>query len=257
MKKYVDVILPLPLSNLYTYSLAEEMQEDVDVGFRVVVPFGKKKYYTAIVAKVHYDKPQEYEVKEVSEVLDNHPIILADQLELWRWIASYYLSTLGDVYKAAIPSGLKIESETVIVFNKEFEASSPLSDKEQKVLDILESDNELCINLLEKYSGIKNILRIVNHLLDKEAVFIKEELKNNYKPKVEARVRLVDNTLDEDRLNAIFDSLSRAQKQQAMLMKFIELSHWFSDKNLQKEVSKAELILKSGFSAAIFRELEK
>ena len=105
--------------------------------------------------------------------------------------------------------------------------------------------------------GIKNILRIVNHLLDKEAVFIKEELKNDYQPKVEARVRLVDNTLDEDRLNAIFDSLSRAQKQQAMLMKFIELSQWFSDKNLQKEVSKAELILKSGFSAAIFRELEK
>ena len=131
MKKYVDVILPLPLSNLYTYSLAEEMQEDVDVGFRVVVPFGKKKYYTAIVAKVHYDKPQEYEVKEVSEVLDNHPVILADQLELWRWIASYYLCTLGDVYKAAIPSGLKIESETVIVYNKEFESSSPLSDKEQ------------------------------------------------------------------------------------------------------------------------------
>lgn len=257
MKKYVDVILPLPLSNLYTYSLAEEMQEDVDVGFRVVVPFGKKKYYTAIVAKVHYDKPQEYEVKEVSEVLDNHPIILADQLELWRWIASYYLCTLGDVYKAAIPSGLKIESETVIVYNKEFEASSPLSDKEQKVLDILESDNELCINQLEKYSGIKNILRIVNHLLDKEAVFIKEELKNNYKPKVEARVRLVDSNIDEDRLNVIFDSLSRAQKQQSMLMKFIELSQWFSDKNLQKEVSKAELIQKSGFSAAIFRELEK
>ena len=257
MKKFVDVILPLPISNLYTYSLADDMQENVDIGFRVVVPFGKKKYYTAIVAKVHYDKPQDYEVKEVGEVLDNYPIILHEQLKFWEWIASYYLCTLGDVYKAAIPSGLKIESETIVVYNKEFVADSPLSDKEQKILDILENDNELCVTQLEKYSGIKNILRIVNLLLDKEAIFIKEELKRIYKPKVEIRVRLAKTDIDEIELNTLFDSLHRAQKQLSMLMKYLELSEWFTEKRAQKEVAKNDLIQKSGLSATILKELEK
>ena len=108
MEKFVDVILPLPLHRYFTYSLPEEMAGDVQIGCRVVVPFGKKKYYTGIVQNVHYLKPEEYEVKEVTALLDAHPILLPGQFKFWEWVADYYLCTQGDVYKAALPSGLKL-----------------------------------------------------------------------------------------------------------------------------------------------------
>ena len=104
MKKYVDVILPLPIANTFTYSLPELFEGQVEIGCRVVVPFGVKKYYTAIVVKIHYSAPEEYETKDISEVLDKTPVMLERQLAFWKWVAEYYLCTLGDVYKAALPS---------------------------------------------------------------------------------------------------------------------------------------------------------
>ena len=98
MKKYVDVILPLPLPRCFTYSLPDEGAEEVQIGCRVVVPFGRKKYYTAIVRNVHHYAPTEYEVKEISTVLDTSPILLPGQFRFWEWLADYYLCTQGDVY---------------------------------------------------------------------------------------------------------------------------------------------------------------
>ena len=128
MKKYVDVILPLPLPKSFTYSLPDECAEDVKIGCRVVVPFGRKKFYTAIVLNVHYCAPTEYEVKDISALLDASPILLPVQFKFWEWIADYYLCTQGDVYKAALPSGLKLESETIVEYNPDFEADAPLPE---------------------------------------------------------------------------------------------------------------------------------
>ena len=127
MKKYVDVILPLPLPKYFTYSLPDECAEEVEIGCRVIVPFGRKKFYTAIVRNVHYCAPTEYEVKEISALLDASPILLPTQFKFWEWLADYYLCTQGDVYKAALPSGLKLESETIVEYNPDFEADTPLS----------------------------------------------------------------------------------------------------------------------------------
>ena len=108
MKKYVDVIVPLPVVGQYTYSLPEEWESRVQPGCRVIVQFGSKKFYTAIVTRVHEEKPEGYETKAISEVLDTTPVLLKRQYDFWQWMADYYLCTLGDVYKAALPSGLKI-----------------------------------------------------------------------------------------------------------------------------------------------------
>ena len=189
MKKYVDVILPLPLPKSFTYSLPDECAEDVKIGCRVVVPFGRKKFYTAIVLNVHYCAPTEYEVKDISALLDASPILLPAQFKFWEWIADYYLCTQGDVYKAALPSGLKLESETIVEYNPDFEADAPLPEREQRILDLLAIDSQQCVTKLEKDSGIKNILAVIKSLLDKEAIFVKEELRRTYKPKTEARVR--------------------------------------------------------------------
>ena len=255
MKKYVDVIVPLPIAGQYTYSLPAEMEEKVQIGCRVVVPFGRKKFYTAIVTNVHYAAPEGYETKDIEEVLDSTPVLLPKQFEFWEWLASYYLCTLGDVYKAAIPSGMKLESETLVVYNPDFEASASLPEKEQKILDLLSNDTEQCVTQLEKASGMKNILPVIKSLLDKEAIYVKEELKRNYKPRTEARVKLADSGMDEARLQQLFNDLGRAPKQLALLMKYIELSGWVSRETTLKEVTKRTLLEKAGGSAAVLNGL--
>ena len=258
MKKFVDVILPLPLPRYFTYSLPEEWADEVQMGCRVVVPFGRKKYYTAIVRNVHYCEPADYEVKEVSALLDAHPILLPEQFKFWEWLADYYLCTQGDVYKAALPSGLKLESETMVEYNPDFESEVRLPEREQKILDLLSAEPEQCVTKLEKDSGLKNILSVIKSLLDKEAIFVKEELRRTYKPKTETRVRLANEVRNEKRLQELFDELARAPKQLDLLMKYIELSGILGGdglKSFPKEVNKKELLLRASASPAVFNGL--
>lgn len=254
MRKYVDVILPLPLPKCFTYALPLEGEEEVQIGCRVVVPFGRKKFYTAIVRQVHYCAPTEYEVKEISAVLESSPILLPVQFQFWEWLAAYYLCTQGDVYKAALPSGLKLESETMVEYNPDFEADAPLPEREQRILDLLAIEPEQCITKLEKESGYPNTLHLIKSLLDKEALFVKEELRRTYKPKTETRVRLTPSASNERRMRMLFDELNRAPKQLALLMKYIELSGALGSGAL-KEVAKKELLQRSSASPSIFNGL--
>lgn len=235
MKKYVDVIVPLPVAGQYTYSVPADLEDKVKAGCRIVVPFGSKKFYTAIVTSVHQNAPETYETKDLVEVLDTSPVLLKRQYDFWKWLADYYLCTLGDVYKAALPSGMKLESETLVVSNPEFEADKPLPEKEQRILDLLSDDSEQCITQLEKASGIKNLLPVIKSLLEKEAIRVKEELKRSYKPRVEVRVRLTEGMQAEEIVHRLFDTLARAPKQLALLMKYIELSGWSGEKKIPKK----------------------
>lgn len=257
MKTYVDVIVPLPIAAHYTYSVPPELEGRIHEGFRVVVQFGAKRYYTAIVVKLHHTPPEAYETKDIFELIDEKPILLKQQYELWRWIADYYLCTLGDVYKAALPSGMKIESETMVALNEEFESDTPLTPKEQQLLGLLKADEEQCINQLEKQSGLKNLLPTINLLLEKGAVVIKEELKRSYKPKLEARVRLTPQMQNEKMLHIQLDMLSKATKQQAVLMKYLQLSGWTSPGCFLNTVTKSALIEQAQASSAILNELVK
>lgn len=256
MKKFVDVILPLPLHSCFTYSLPAEWADEVQIGCRVVVPFGRKKYYTAIVRNVHYSAPTEYEVKEVSALLDAAPILLPRQFKFWEWLADYYLCTQGDVYKAALPSGLKLESETMVEYNPDFVSETRLPEREQQILNLLSADPEQCVTKLEKDSGIKNILAVIKSLLDREAIFVKEEMRRTYKPKTETRVRLTSAARNERRLHFFFDELQRrAPKQLDLLMKYIELSSCLSATGTVKEVSKAELLKRAAATPGVFNGL--
>lgn len=256
MKHYIDVLLPLPLANWYTYSLPESLEGQVQTGSRVIVPFGKKKFYTALVANVHYCPPEGYEIKEVTEVLDTRPVLLPQQFRLWKWMASYYLCTMGDVYKAALPSGMKLESETIVTANPDYEATTPLTPREQQVLDLLTQDPEQCITQLERRLNVtRNILPVINSLLAKGAISVKEELKRNYKPKTEIRVKLSPDCQTEERLHQLFDELGRAPKRLALLMKYLELSGFFTDKASLREVSKKELLTRADATPTIFNGL--
>lgn len=255
--KYVDVIVPLPIAGEYTYSLPPALEGKVHGGCRVVVPFGPKKYYTAIVVSVHDSAPEAYETKDILEVLDERPVLLKRQFDFWQWVSDYYLCTIGDVYKAALPSGLKLESETMVVYNPDFEASGPLPPKEQLLLDLLSANPEQCVTQLEKAAGIRNILPVVRSLLEKEAVCIKEELKRSYKPKTEIRVRLAGNMRTEKALQFQMNMLDRpkTEKQLAVLMKYVELSGWNGTDEKLKEVSRKRLTEAAGVSPAVLDAL--
>ena len=179
MPQFADVILPLPLQSAFTYALPPEMAQQTQVGSRVIVPFGNRKFYTAIVVRLHDEKPP-YSTKPVSELLDANPIILPEQLRLWKWLADYYLCTLGDVFKAALPSGLKLESESTILLNEDWEAESPLSPNEEKIWRALGIKAEQTLLSLQKETGIKSILPAVKSLLEKGGVRMKEEIRRTY-----------------------------------------------------------------------------
>lgn len=109
MAQFIDVILPLPLTATFTYKLPAPLAQQVAVGSRVIVPFGKSKVYSALVVRIHDEEPTEYKIKEVQSLIDERPVVLPQQLKLWQWIADYYLCSVGEVYKAALPGVMKDE----------------------------------------------------------------------------------------------------------------------------------------------------
>lgn len=254
MKKCVDVIVPLPVTGQFTYSVPEGMEDKVKEGCRVIVPFGVRKYYTGIVVQTGTTPSGNYEIKDVAEVLDESPIVLRHQYAFWKWLSDYYLCTLGDVYNAAVPSGMKLESETRVEVNRDFVAAGPLSEKERRILDSLSTGKTQNIAQLEKSTHIRNLLPVVRSLLDKDAVRIREDLKFNYRPRTETCVRLTKVMQNETGIHIQLDLLSKARKQQALLMKYLELSGW-EPGCTPLEVTRAQLTEAAGTTSSVFNEL--
>ncbi|MFV0391472.1 MAG: primosomal protein N' [Paludibacteraceae bacterium] len=252
--KFVDVILPLPLGHQFTYSIPDEWSEVVQVGMRVIVPFGKKKMYTAIVTLLHSNEPTLYRAKEIIYLLDEKPILRFPQMKFWEWISSYYQSYIGEVFQAAIPSGLKIESETLVKVNADYNGEMEITEKEQKILDVLSDGHIKTVFELANAVEQRNIMPILKLLLDKGTIEISEELTEKYRIKTQSFVRLTDKSSSEEQLKVIFDELGRAKKQQDLLMRYLDISKHLSKKDI-RSISKKELLDISGTSPAILNAL--
>ncbi|MFW5943737.1 MAG: replication restart helicase PriA [Bacteroidota bacterium] len=221
---YIDVILPLALPGSFTYHAEPEHVSSAEPGKRVIVQFGRRKYYSAIIYRVHYNEPREYKTKPVQTILDDEPVINSYQLRLWEWIAQYYMCTLGEVYKASLPSGLKLESETKVVYQPAFDdGHASLTEKESLILEILRDENVIGLKELADKTGRKDVLPVVNSLMNKKALTVEEKLKDAYKPKKEAFVKLNFSMEDEQKLNQVFEQLKNAPKQLEILMYLINL----------------------------------
>src|SRR5688572_5960158 len=118
---FADVILPLPLPGTFTYRIPPELAPRIAIGKRAVVQFGSKKIYTALVANFHDRSPEMHKPKIILEVLDDAPVVHPETIIFWNWIAEYYMSTLGEVMNAALPQGLKLDSETIISLHPQWE----------------------------------------------------------------------------------------------------------------------------------------
>ncbi len=254
---FADIILPVPLPRLFTYEVKEELMDQISLGFRVIVPFGKKKYYSGIVYSLHDVAPTEYETKEVISILDPYPVVNEIQLQFWHWIAQYYMCTLGEVYKAALPSGLKLESETKIYYNSEWTPEEPLSKNENQILDFLAEYKTTSIQEINTKLKIKNALPIIKKLLDKEALFVSEKLKDGFKPKTKKILFLAEEYKSEVKIQNLFTDLSRAKKQLEVLMTFFSLIGGAHSSHLSKPIDKDLLKTKANVTPQIINELIK
>lgn len=256
--KFVDVVLPLAISNLYTYRVPVEWNNDIYVGQRVVVQFGKNKLYTALVRNVHENAPKVYAAKYILSILDSQPIVNQKQFELWEWIAAYYMCTVGEVMNAALPSGLKLSSETKIILNPDYKADEiELDDKEFLVVEALELQHELSVNEVMEITEQKTVHAIVKSLIEKGAAIVKEELKEKYKPKIVSYVSLTEHADKESNLKNIFDELEKkSAKQIELLMAYIKLSARYNSDEV-KEVKKSALLKAANGTDAVLKSLVK
>ncbi|WP_029904788.1 primosomal protein N' [Prevotella sp. 10(H)] len=247
---YADVVLPLPLQGLYTYIIPHEFASSVKEGSRVIVQFGKKKYYTAIVFKIYKSEEKKTPVKELTSILEDYPIVTRSQLKFWEWVSFYYMCSLGDVYRAALPSALKLESETHVFLNPDFEAAEPFTPNEQKIFYFLSADKAKTITEIEKHTGISNAINAVKSLVDKGAAFIDENIRNFYSPRNISAVRLPSDYSDNE-LSDILDNLKRSKKQQHLLSVFLHL------RNENKVILKKHLLEEASATASVLSELLK
>ena len=248
---FVEVILPLSLAKTFTYSISEAEFHYIKKGMRVVVPFGKNKMYTALVLEVHQNKPTLYEAKEIHQILDEKNIVTEIQLAHWQWIASYYMCAIGDVYRGAMPSGLLMESETLISQKQDvFVDESQLSDDEFLVFEALQYQSSLKVQDIIAILNKKNIFPVIQKLIDKNILVLQEEIQESYKPKLVRYVRLNAKYESNSGLSELIETLKSANKQREIVMSYFQLSA--SEK---KPITVKKLIETANSSSAIVKAL--
>lgn len=248
---FVEVILPLAIAKNYTYRVPFEMNNAVQVGKRVVVQFGKSRMYTAIVDKITETPPEKYEAKYILEILDDRPVVTETQLGFWKWMAEYYMCNEGEVMNAALPSALKLASETRITLNREFLGDkSELNDREFLIVEALDLQPELTVSDITKLLGQKTVMPILKLLFEKNIINISEEVSDRYRPRMRTFITLNPAYQDQERLKELFGILEkRAPKQADAVLAYIKLSR------RQKAISKTELTEESGAGAASINSL--
>jgi len=252
---FIDVILPIPIQKTFTYSVTEDEANFLKKGMRVAVSFGKSKMYSALVLNIHQTKPVLYEAKEIHQILDEVPLVNELQLQHWQWISTYYMCSLGDVYRAALPSAFLLESETIINKNEAFSDEAILADDEFLIFEALQHQSQLTIHQVIAILGKQKVMPIVNSLIKKEAITIKEEIYEQYKPKLVKYVRLNENYISDDSLGKLLEELSRAKKQREAVLGFFQLSASkkpIKAKDLEEKANVSSSILKSLVDKNIF-----
>ena len=215
---FVEVILPLPLPKLYTYRINEDEAHFLQMGMRVAVSFGKSKVYTALVHKVHTNEPT-YETKDIEYILDETPIVTPEQITHWQWIADYYMCTLGEVIKSALPSAFLLESETIIEIAEKDLNSNLFSDDEFQVYEALHYKTALKGSEVSKIIPKKKTLKVIKSLVEKGAARISERIFEKYVPKLVKFIRLAEDYQSQEGLQKALELL-KGEKQKKLIMAY-------------------------------------
>jgi primosomal protein N' (replication factor Y) len=221
---YIDVILPIPLKQTFTYSVNKDEAGFLKQGHRVAVPFGKSKVYTAIVYQVHNQAPEGYKTKSIDQILDQTPIITPQQIKHWQWMASYYMCTLGEIVKAALPSAFLLESETVVSLcvNAAVDPAK-ISDAAYLVIEALQQRSPLHINDVRAVLDSNQVVKVLKDLLDLGVIEVQEEMYEQYTPKLKKYIKVASLYQEQEQLSGLLESLSRAPKQKEILLQLFSL----------------------------------
>lgn len=220
---FADIILPLPLPKLFTYRIPSEFSDLVSNGFRVVVQFGNRKVYTGIIAHLHEQPPKTYEAKSILDVLDEKPAITSKQLDFFKWIADYYLCSLGETVHAGLPSGLKISSESRIQLNPHAILETiDFNEYEELIINHLKEKDFLTYDDVSNITQKKGISKLIRSLLEKEAILLYEKIKDKYQPKTISKIRLSSEYLSENAMEELFSGLENKQKQLEVVLYYLQ-----------------------------------
>lgn len=213
---------------------------------RVIVPFGRSKLYSGLVVRVHTEAPQEWATKYIVDVMDERPVVSERQFRLWQWMADYYLCTLGEVMAAALPSALKLASETKIKLHPDFSGDvTVLNPFELRIAEALTHREEMTVAEVAKAAQVQKILPVIRSMVEKRVIITDEEIRNPYKPKRETVVRLAEAYAAEAPFMALLDQLntsSRTAPQADLLLSFMMLTRRDGQYDFQAEVPKAQLL---------------
>ena len=246
---FIDVIIPLPIKQTFTYRVRDAEAAFLRPGMRVVVPFGRNKLRTALVFGVGADALPEYETKEIDQILDQQPIVTKTQLSFWQWMADYYMCTLGEVMKAALPGAMLLESETFIqLLNPEPDQWPELSDAEYLVMEALCTQPRISIDEIRAILSRNSVMGVIYALIDRGLVAAQEQLDDKYKPLVRPFVRLNPEILNETRLNQVLEGLSRAPKQRELLLFLLSKPH-------EEEIQQAQLLKSAQSNSSVLNTL--
>ncbi|MDR6761274.1 primosomal protein N' (replication factor Y) [Flavobacterium sp. 2755] len=249
---FIEVILPLSLAKTFTYRVSEAEFHFIKKGMRVAVPFGKSKIYTALVLDIHENAPTLYDAKEIHQILDEKPIATEIQIKHWLWVANYYMCGIGDVYRGAFPTGLLLESETIVSHKPEVVVNdSELSDDEFLVYEALQHQSSLKVQEIASILNRKNILPILQKLIAKDIIVLEEEIKESYKPKLVRYVKLHSQYETDQGLMNLLDIL-RSDKQKEIVLAYFQISA--SEK---KPITVNKLVEVSGSTSAVVKTLIK
>lgn len=253
---FVEVILPLSLAKTFTYRISETEFHYIKKGMRVAVPFGKSKMYTALVIATHQNQPTLYEAKEIHQILDEKPIVTEIQIAHWQWISTYYMCAIGDVYRGAMPSALLLESETVITHKQNvFVDESQLSDDEFLVYQALQQQSSLKVQDIISILNKKNIVPVLQKLMDKNILVLEEEIQESYKPKLVRYVRLHSKYESNTGLSELIETLKNANKQREIVMSYFQLSASEKTRGEAKPITVKKLIEVANSSSTVVKAL--
>ncbi|MCF6181332.1 primosomal protein N' [Lutibacter sp.] len=246
---FINVILPIPLQKLFTYKITEAESEFLKKGMRVAVEFGKSKIYTALVFSIHKEAPVGYEAKDIYQILDEKPLVNEIQLQHWEWIAKYYMCSLGEVFRSALPSAFLLESETTILLNTSFKNEDTLSEDEFLIFEALQFQSQLSVNQIMEILGKKTVFPIIKDLIEKEVIVVKEHIYEQYKPKLVKYIQFTQKWNDSEKLSELLEMLSRAKKQREIILAYFQL------KATKNEIKVIELQEDFGASSAGLKSL--
>lgn len=263
---FIDVILPLPLSGLYTYRITKEDFDSIKQGIRVIVPFGKNKWISAIVCKIHHNPPIGKECKYIHQIIDTDPIISINQFRLWNWLSTYYMCSQGEVMQAALPSALKLSGTTSICIHPQFDGDiSSLNEKEIEVIQLLMTYKQLTLNQISKTTKLQKIIPLISTLIEKQCIIIEEEIKDVYKAKKKTLLKIAENYQNIDAWQNLLKHYGKSQ-QTAKLLDLLLYFQVITKNNLNQAVEKSKITESKQFSNAqisnfiqkgIFQSIEK